>query len=556
LFNDSPRLSLQQQPFLHAADQIIESKSPQLKMTRNNKAANKPRPSSKSKGGQTRQDVARIQYALMEPPHRRKLNMGALTFTKGGILMPADVLAGNVSLLTEGPHITDYPKGNVRLSSHVLAQEDNLPSLASSESEDEIIFVGKDPKARIAAMKEPEDSDWSMTHHKREKQTEIITKGEERHTAKESSGQNSASAYRNGYQYNVPVHFETKNKTLSGLRLMPETASSPKQNMETPGAQQTNPQTPLGMPLPIHQSHIHTPLEDRAPDNQDDMNMRDQNAKGDIVTLAASEKNLEPTPDSEEEMMDDGEKEDEDEILRDYIENILNDSKDGTNGLYKFASRQLDLTDEPICMSARAPDTQPSRATRKTNKSAPISKKQEKQAKKSASAFETKFRSAGPNKLQFLDASSSESEDNEDEEEEEDEEEGDMHMVISVESWIDPGPLYEFDVMDFERSSLQNKKRAKKGKMAKIPQISDDELQQKLNNAWENDRIKKRHRKIQREELRKQGLLSRRSNNKDSDDEPSFSESEEDLNMKYPQGLTNQELWAELRELCKSDRTS
>ena len=71
---------------------------------------------------------------------------------------------------------------------------------------------------------------------------------------------------------------------------------------------------------------------------------------------------------------------------------------------------------------------------------------------------------------------------------------------------LDQDPYGGFDIMDFERPSL----RKKKGK--KLPfDVSDDELRGSIENAWENDRSKKREKKLEREELRAQGLLGSKS---------------------------------------------
>lgn len=62
-----------------------------------------------------------------------------------------------------------------------------------------------------------------------------------------------------------------------------------------------------------------------------------------------------------------------------------------------------------------------------------------------------------------------------------------------------------FDVMDFERPSLQKKPKGRKGKLAF--DNSDSELEASMAKAWDNDRVKKKERKQEREELRAQGLL-------------------------------------------------
>jgi hypothetical protein len=62
-----------------------------------------------------------------------------------------------------------------------------------------------------------------------------------------------------------------------------------------------------------------------------------------------------------------------------------------------------------------------------------------------------------------------------------------------------------FDVMDFDRPSLKKKPKGRKGKLAF--DLSDSELEASMQIAWDNDRVKKKERKQEREELRAQGLL-------------------------------------------------
>jgi hypothetical protein len=72
---------------------------------------------------------------------------------------------------------------------------------------------------------------------------------------------------------------------------------------------------------------------------------------------------------------------------------------------------------------------------------------------------------------------------------------------------LDQDPYNGFDIMDFERPSL----RKKKGKKGLPFDVSDDELRETIEAAWENDRSKKKERKVEREELRVQGLLGSKS---------------------------------------------
>lgn len=72
---------------------------------------------------------------------------------------------------------------------------------------------------------------------------------------------------------------------------------------------------------------------------------------------------------------------------------------------------------------------------------------------------------------------------------------------------LEQDPYGGFDVMDFERPSL----RKKKGKKGLPFDVSDDELRESVEATWENDRSKKKERKLEREELRAQGLLGSKS---------------------------------------------
>lgn len=57
-----------------------------------------------------------------------------------------------------------------------------------------------------------------------------------------------------------------------------------------------------------------------------------------------------------------------------------------------------------------------------------------------------------------------------------------------------------FDVMNFERPSLKKKPKGRKGKLI-LDDVSDSELEESMRTAWDNDRIKKKERKQEREEV-------------------------------------------------------
>lgn len=92
----------------------------------------------------------------------------------------------------------------------------------------------------------------------------------------------------------------------------------------------------------------------------------------------------------------------------------------------------------------------------------------------------------------------------------------------------------DFDFMDWDRPALKRKKgKAAKGKVP-IFDISDSELEGKMQAAWKNDRLKKAQRKKERQALRAQGLLGKHAN-------------PDDLRVKYPNGMGLDQIADELR---------
>ncbi|KAK1517233.1 G-patch domain-containing protein [Colletotrichum paranaense] len=81
----------------------------------------------------------------------------------------------------------------------------------------------------------------------------------------------------------------------------------------------------------------------------------------------------------------------------------------------------------------------------------------------------------------------------------------------------------DFDFMDWSRPALKPKRS--KGARGKVPvfDISDSELEGKMQAAWKNDRLKKAERKKERQAMRSMGLLGKHAN-------------PEDLRVKYPRG--------------------
>jgi hypothetical protein len=101
-----------------------------------------------------------------------------------------------------------------------------------------------------------------------------------------------------------------------------------------------------------------------------------------------------------------------------------------------------------------------------------------------------------------------------------------------------------FDVMDWERASLQKQKKTRKGK-ARIAalNLSDSELEATLNNTWMRDREKKKLRKIQRQEQRLQGLLGVKAKKT----------GKPDLGEKYKNGMTMTQVFEEIKQFMMRD---
>ncbi|KAM3083387.1 squalene synthetase-like protein [Clarireedia jacksonii] len=99
-----------------------------------------------------------------------------------------------------------------------------------------------------------------------------------------------------------------------------------------------------------------------------------------------------------------------------------------------------------------------------------------------------------------------------------------------------------FDVMDFERPALKKKPKGRKGKLI-LDDVSDSELEASMQAAWENDRIKKKERKQEREVLRAQGLLTGKHG-------------KPDLKAKYKEGMGLNAMKEELKQFLMSDNTT
>jgi hypothetical protein len=90
-----------------------------------------------------------------------------------------------------------------------------------------------------------------------------------------------------------------------------------------------------------------------------------------------------------------------------------------------------------------------------------------------------------------------------------------------------------FDIMDTERPSLKPKKKGRRGQPP--AELEDSDLNEQLQSAWAADRDKKRLKKVEREELRQQGLLGRKGKSPN-------------LKVKYQGGIVMEDIVEELRE--------
>ena len=99
----------------------------------------------------------------------------------------------------------------------------------------------------------------------------------------------------------------------------------------------------------------------------------------------------------------------------------------------------------------------------------------------------------------------------------------------------------DLDLMDWNRPSLQNFNKGRRKKP--IFNVGDPDLEMAMWSSWEKDREKKKRRKLEREELRAQGLLGKRAN-------------PDDLRVKYTSGMSLEDIKEEMREfLLSSEET-
>ncbi|KAG9961778.1 hypothetical protein KCU61_g5305, partial [Aureobasidium melanogenum] len=99
-----------------------------------------------------------------------------------------------------------------------------------------------------------------------------------------------------------------------------------------------------------------------------------------------------------------------------------------------------------------------------------------------------------------------------------------------------------FDVMDFDRPSLRKKNKGRKsGPLPEELGLSDSDLVEELRNQWANDRSKKASKKAEREELRQLGLLGKKNKFKP------------DMNQRYTEGITMAQVRFELQDFLEQE---
>lgn len=98
---------------------------------------------------------------------------------------------------------------------------------------------------------------------------------------------------------------------------------------------------------------------------------------------------------------------------------------------------------------------------------------------------------------------------------------------------LDQDPYGAFDVMDFERPSLKKKSKGRRGRVD-LEGLDDEELALQLQQSWENDRQKKKTRKLERQELREQGKLGQKNGRLD-------------IRARYPRGMKHPQVKAEVK---------
>lgn len=105
---------------------------------------------------------------------------------------------------------------------------------------------------------------------------------------------------------------------------------------------------------------------------------------------------------------------------------------------------------------------------------------------------------------------------------------------------LEQDPYNGFNAMDQQRPSLRKRPKGRREKTTL--ELSDSELEQSIQIAWEKDKTKKMLRKQEREELRAQGLLGRKS--------------KFNMKAKYSEGISITEVKNEIRNFLVSSKES
>lgn len=96
----------------------------------------------------------------------------------------------------------------------------------------------------------------------------------------------------------------------------------------------------------------------------------------------------------------------------------------------------------------------------------------------------------------------------------------------------------EMDLMDWGRHNTPRKPKSKRGQPTF--DLSDSEMEAHLQATFKKDRLRKKERKLEREELRAAGLLGKHGN-------------PDDLRVKYPTGITIDQVKEEIRTFLQGD---
>lgn len=96
----------------------------------------------------------------------------------------------------------------------------------------------------------------------------------------------------------------------------------------------------------------------------------------------------------------------------------------------------------------------------------------------------------------------------------------------------------EMDLMDWGRHNPPRKPKSKRGQPTF--NLSDSEMEAHLQATFKKDRLRKKERKLEREELRAAGLLGKHGN-------------PDDLRIKYPTGISIDQIKEEMRTFLQSD---